>query len=664
MFFLQIRDLAGDTFKLGLFRLQFGLFGGKVAGDDIGLGQQVASPALVPGFSLLVGFQDAPGQSHPAVGGNQIDVVLHGLGPVVHHVLIDVIGVEQGRGPEGGKQGLGDLPDQCPGLVAGLDAGQQRRDGLPPFLEQGFHPGAETLKLRMREDGLARFGHRLAQPRIAGALKLEQGAAQPRHFLPVGGKGVDVALGDAAVQVRVDVVQVFRLAAVDVTRQVEVAVVLFTGDFIQRHHAGVTRHVLAAAEGIDDAVDVLLAQAVLGAVLDEAAAGVDHEDTLAGMGVLLVQHQDAGGNAGAVEQIGRQADDALEDAGAHQLLADVGLGIAAEQHAVRQDDGALAGGGLHAADDVQQIGVIALLGRRGAPNKTLMGVIGGDQAGRPFLVRKRRIGDDIIVSPQLLAILELGVDQRIAGHDGGSGEVVQDHVHPRKARRGRVLFLAFQGDRLTRLGGHLEQQRTRAAGWIVSGGRAFGVLRRDADDLGNDTADFGRRVELPLALAGILGEVPHQVFVGIAEQIVVFGPVLPKVQFGLLEDGDQVAQALDLCRVFAQLVGVVEIGEITARQPGVGVDQILDDLGIDLVADVRPALERRHVPERGAGGDDDGRGEVVAVAVFVADVFDEQHEQHVVLVLAGIHAAAQFVARGPDGAVEVGLFDHAATLRG
>jgi hypothetical protein len=61
-------------------------------------------------------------------------------------------------------------------------------------------------------------------------------------------------------------------------------------------------------------VDVLLAQAVLVAVLDEALAGVDHEDALAGGGVFLVQHQDAGGDAGAVEQVGRQADDALEDA--------------------------------------------------------------------------------------------------------------------------------------------------------------------------------------------------------------------------------------------------------------------------------------------------------------------------------------------------------------
>jgi hypothetical protein len=38
----------------------------------------------------------------------------------------------------------------------------------------------------------------------------------------------------------------------------------------------------------------------------------------------------------------------------------LGLGIAAEQHAVRQDAGGLAG--ALQADDVQQVGVVALLG--------------------------------------------------------------------------------------------------------------------------------------------------------------------------------------------------------------------------------------------------------------------------------------------------------------
>jgi hypothetical protein len=55
-------------------------------------------------------------------------------------------------------------------------------------------------------------------------------------------------------------------------------------------------------------------QTVLVAVLHVALAGVDHEYALTADRTFLVQHQDAGGDAGAVEQIGGQADDALDEA--------------------------------------------------------------------------------------------------------------------------------------------------------------------------------------------------------------------------------------------------------------------------------------------------------------------------------------------------------------
>ena len=126
---------------------------------------------------------------------------------------------------------------------------------------------------------------------------------------------------------------------------------------------------------------------------------------------------------------------------------------------------------------------------------------------------------------------------------------------------------------------------------------ALVFCRRDADHLGDDAADLGGRVELPLALAALGGEVPHQVLVGVAEDVVVVGAVLREVELGLLEDADQVGQAIHHRLAFAELVRVVEVGEVAAGKPRVGVDQRLDDLGVDLVADVALALERDHVLE-------------------------------------------------------------------
>ena len=63
---------------------------------------------------------------------------------------------------------------------------------------------------------------------------------------------------------------------------------------------------------------------------------------------------------------------------------------------------------------------------------------------------------------------------------------------------------------------HLEQQRPRSAGGVIDRCVLAGPRLTDTDDLRNNAADLGRRVELSLALAALGGEVTHQVLVGIA----------------------------------------------------------------------------------------------------------------------------------------------------
>ena len=82
-------------------------------------------------------------------------------------------------------------------------------------------------------------------------------------------------------------------------------------------------------------------------------------------------------------------------------------------------------------------------------------------------------------------------------------------------------FLAVDRYAARRLGGSLEQQRTRPAGRVVDS-LILTSVRADTDHLGEDAGDLGRRVELALALARLGGEVAHQVLVGIAEQVVTF----------------------------------------------------------------------------------------------------------------------------------------------
>ena len=220
-------------------------------------------------------------------------------------------------------------------------------------------------------------------------------------------------------------------------------------------------------------MDVLLAEAVLVAVLHEALGGVDHEDALAGVRAFLVEHDDAGGDAGAVEEVRRQADDALDVATLDEVAADVGLGIAAKQHAVREDARAFAGA-LERAEDVQQVGVVALLaGRDAVVLEALPGVVLGIEAGAPALVAEGRIGDDVVEGLERVAVEEERAGEGVALLDLRRGVVVQDHVHAGEAGGGVVLLLPVEGDlHVLRRGG----PRRRSSG-AASPSRRWGHRR-------------------------------------------------------------------------------------------------------------------------------------------------------------------------------------------
>src|SRR5207253_11028541 len=126
------------------------------------------------------------------------------------------------------------------------------------------------------------------------------------------GKRINVTLRDPSVEVGVDVLHVFRLARVDVAREVQVEVVRCALDLRKRSEPGIALDLRSLSEDIDDLVDVPSAKPVLVAVLDVAPARVDHQDPTTRSGALLVEHDHAGRNAGAVEKVDREPDDRLD----------------------------------------------------------------------------------------------------------------------------------------------------------------------------------------------------------------------------------------------------------------------------------------------------------------------------------------------------------------
>ena len=93
---------------------------------------------------------------------------------------------------------------------------------------------------------------------------------------------------------------------------------------------------------------------------------------------------------------------------------------------------------------------------------------------------------------------------------------VQDHVHAGEVVGGGVHLLSIEAAHVLDLLRHAQQQGAGAAGRVID------VLEAPfpgGDDLGQNGADFLRRVELARLLSRAAGELADEVFVGIAQHV-------------------------------------------------------------------------------------------------------------------------------------------------
>ena len=228
----------------------------------------------------------------------------------------------------------------------------------------------------------------------------------------------------------------------DVAGDVQVEVVLL--DLVHLDPAGVAGLFLSELVGVDDLGDVLLAELVLAFAFVEVlrAAGVDEEHVV---GLLaFLEHEDADGDAGGVEEVCGQADDGVDVAVVEQLGADAFLGTATEEHAVRQDDchHAFVFQVVEAVEEEGEVG-----GGLGGEAVAFEAHVVGQRVGGFPALAEGRVGDDG-VEARLLRRVRLPhhvllVEQGIAVEDVKLRVLhpVQQHVHAGEVVGGDVLLL-------------------------------------------------------------------------------------------------------------------------------------------------------------------------------------------------------------------------------
>ena len=119
----------------------------------------------------------------------------------------------------------------------------------------------EITGLVVRRESFRKLG-------VAGPLRrLKQHRSHPAEDLPVAGQIINITIGNAAAQVGVNILQVLRLRAINVAREVQIEVVGL--NLRHWHQARVLGDFRLPGKGVDDLVKVLGAQPVLVAILNE-----------------------------------------------------------------------------------------------------------------------------------------------------------------------------------------------------------------------------------------------------------------------------------------------------------------------------------------------------------------------------------------------------------
>src|SRR5271165_1434031 len=107
------------------------------------------------------------------------------------------------------------------------DAFEMRSIELFPFREKVGHRFVKGGEFGVAKDGGFDFANRDLELRVTGPTGIfEQRGAHSREYLPVPFEGINVAVRDATPQVGINVLEVLRVAAVNVAREVEIEVVL------------------------------------------------------------------------------------------------------------------------------------------------------------------------------------------------------------------------------------------------------------------------------------------------------------------------------------------------------------------------------------------------------------------------------------------------------
>ena len=415
----------------------------------------------------------------------------------------------------------------------------------------------------------------------------------------------------------------------------------------------------------DDRVDIFVSKFVLILSGFVPLARVD-EEYVSVVALSSVEDEDCRRDARSEEEICRKPDNGFEEVFFDGFLTDFPFARTSKENAVRNDYAHLSVSFVRGFDHVADKRPVAFALRRNAAPKTVVFVSGG-VIGSPLVQRERRIRYDGIEFHEPVALFEFGIVDGIAPADGGIVEPMEEHIHDREGPSASVGLLSVKGEVFRPdFAPGFDKQRTRSARRIANA-RSRLAFR----ELGDERGNLWRREKFSGLLSGVAREIGDEVFVGVTDNVRALSVGTREIQILVGKVGEKVLEPDVLVFRLAEVVAIeIDASEnsrtVFARKLfPVRVFKIPEG-DIDEFSDVRFVTVVEQVIERGMLGHYEtfvlhrirrafGISviffEILAVLVLmdVADVFQEEHREHVIFVRTRIDDSAESIASLPDG---------------
>ena len=141
----------------------------------------------------------------------------------------------------------------------------------------------------------------------------------------------------------------------------------------------------------------------------------------------------------------------------------------------------------------------------------------------------------------------------------------------------------------------------------------------------------------------------HQVFVSVSKYIIPFSSVATEIQCRIVEYGNKIRETVYHLLPLTQLVRIVKVSNIYYALEVILCCKLADDL-VDLIANLLVAFECNHICKATTLWYIE---QVSRLACgLIGNVFHEQENENVILVLRGIHPPTKFIAACPERAIE------------